>query len=568
MIVSFALIPLLFAPQDALTRRGTELPRKLYDVASILRSRPEPADATRWGSHVLAASWAESDSETDEGGNGFWPARESLTPLQAEDMLSLIRSHVTPNAWSQGEASMDVQSGTLLVEAPAATHEEIVKFLPQLESLLQTQEISLRIDALNHPGASFPQGPILDAAETQKLALRLDQESLSFWGAQGKVFSGSTFAASRRERSAFLQSYSVEVATKSKGTRPVIAQSLSGPAATIRPYLLSGSSRVHMNFTLENCGLRGLEKFETRAQDAGSVQIPRISLALFSGSASLAPGESLLLRASGEIEAAFWIRAEWKSRPQEAPGIAIFDPRVFLDAAGRTLPSLDEKLARRAQDFLESGREPFSADFLLQALPLRGGTSERSGWQRVSGGFFLRRGPGANMTDAVKSLELAHANPVLFDLTLSKDPAGGQPLFQTTLAASPGQMAGFLGGIESSHVAGYDIQIAQESTIAQPIVVPLFSGLQCRIRVLSRRESGTEIAIEWDSHAVLAGETVRSGLSSSGDFVAASTRTAECQRMLDLPWTSQVSLGELGPISDATRGERVFASVRARSSGK
>lgn len=564
-MIAIALLLCVLQAQDSPAKRRGDLVVKIYDASSLLREIPEPSNPTRWRSHVSAPDWRQPAEDESEGNNPFWPEREGGAVIRPEDLLGILRAAATPSAWAQGDASMDVQGNALLVEAPAGTHEEIARLLPALESLLRSQEILLRVDALTIPEGSFPAGgPVLDAAETQKLAARMGRDLTPAWSAHGKVFSGRAFAAARREQRSFLRSYEVEVATKSKGTRPVVGQALTGPAVSIRPFLLHEDRRILLSFLLEDASLRQMDSFETRSQDTGTVQIPRIGLSLFAGSATLSPGESLLVSSSGDLSSAFWVRAEPAAKANNEPGeLRLVDPRFVFDGTGRALPRLDARLEPQALDPLgEDGSLP-SPDFLPQIVSAR----DRSGWQRVSGGFFVHKGPKL-ASEPFRLLESSHAEPVILDLILTKGPQAATPVMEARLTALPGRLCGFWAGLEASHVAGYEIQIAQESTVAAPIVVPLFDGVQFRARVLSRNAVGAQLAVDLSTNAILSSETVHSGLPNAGDFVTTAQKSASCLREVDLPWNAPVSLGELGPISESTRGERLHATLRARKAGK
>ena len=550
---------------------GPETEWKAYDISSILRPALDGGNPALWGTRILSSARDRGSGETAPP-NPFFVSRGSGPLLQPDELLGLIRNAVTPSVWSQGEGSLDVQETALLVEGPPATHQEIRSLLAELDRSLRGLEIDLRVFFFAGRKGGYPSGPLLERASVEQLLQTRARDPGAAWHVEGRVLSGSTFGMELRREQEFVQGYKVEVATKSKGVQPRISRWVAGPAVAVRPYLLSGIGKIHVTALLEKSEGRDLRRFETKALDFGAVQIPKVESWTFASSACLGTGEGLWVSWS-ELEnaAGFLVTASAREAAAADSSFHWIDSRFVVDRTGKNLPALERDLGSRHRDPFPGPESAISPDFLAQVFRSGPeGVRDRARLFRLSTGLYLVPADSSfapPLREALEKLQAFYVPNVRLELALlagdSQETAA--PFARTVLCATMNRSCGVIAGLESTHVSGYELQIAQESTIAEPVVRPLFEGVIFRARPTGWSAKGVRVLVDLQTNGIRSEELVRSGLQTSGDFLQVEQAYGSFVGTVDLPEPGTASwLGELERVPGIPLGKRCFATLTGR----
>lgn len=312
---------------------------------------------------------------------------------------------------------------------------------------------------------------------------------------RARLRSGASTALGVRGGRDFLAGYEVQVATGAAVAGPRLGRVHEGRTLHLRVQRARQGETFVLEGLLDLCELESLEDFDPDTRDLGLVQLPHLAVAQVAFAGAVERGGVLALEITGaplaEPDWTLWIEANgspvapgrWRARdlallegpvldlPMPSPGGAL--ERGEGARGGRTLlASVSAATVAQAADQAHTagGRSPIVWSNGLVLAP----TGEAALWGEVDA--------------LVSSVEAEHLRAGTLRVR-----HGG---LAVTLPALEGRPVRVLVGRESAHLAGYDLQVAQDTWMPQPVVEPVFDGL-C---VQGHLEQGRLVGEAWRSH--------------------------------------------------------------------
>lgn len=296
---------------------------------------------------------------------------------------------------------------------------------------------------------------------------------------------------------AYMGDYNVEVAGESRIGEPRVFQLRDGVVAGVEAGVLaSGKVAIH-----GRCRIARLQEMRVRDTEAtwlGRLQLPVVDFLSAAGAGIVESGGGILMGVKGgEGEAMILMIATVDGRQVRSGDGTGLIASAALGLRKRALPSLAGP----------DGAEPEESFYIepyqfTEALPFLVPSED---WE--SDGMFSwtdrgfvavrgRAGFGERVREALGCLEAAALKPAGLELRYGLAPAGGLSGLSAPgadLARLAGSLDGRMllssiggedfevaAGREQALIQGYDVEIAQKSSIADPYVAPVFDGVVFR----------------------------------------------------------------------------------------
>ena len=509
---------------------------ELHEVARLLRRAPE-TPASRYGSHIL------TPEDEEERTSAFLPLSGRLGFLSADSLQQILRRA----AGEEGFAVDPLGEAWLLRGASSAQAK--ARDLPPAPRAAAPGRVARADSFLEAPGATGGVGGKSIAST------RLD------------LVPGALGSYEKREDRTFLMDYDVEVAERASVADPQFGRILSGLGLDLRALLLA-DGRVHLTVLADRGAALGSAPFDTGAEGLGTLDIPRVGVAAIASCASIREGESARFEVRGlgeEDGPGFLLSIRAKSIPREEPlpdGTRLFSVGFLADAGGRLLPRLDERLRAvtdeeapdpetippsRFLEWLREGLGPGRFDSLLGGGALAVPCSDsRVALAGLPEEVLARAGEIRRAIEA----PLASGASLLLEIG-----AGGEgPSRSARLAVTVGRACGAVVGLESTRVADYDVEIAQRSVAADPVVVREFDGIVFRAGLLALEGDRATLEVELLARALGPRARRATGARHLGDVETAPVERAQVRTILSLGPGERLLLGEVpAPGADGSR---------------
>jgi hypothetical protein len=491
MPVRTTLLLLAILALPAAARADEAVVRRAYEVAALL-AFPEDAVAGPMG---LAEDLALLGEEVPE-------PPEPAAFLEEDALIELLRASVEPTFWEEDErARLEVSGRRLLVHAPEAVQRQVEAFLGLLWGEASRR---VRIDAswleLSEAAYAGLPTPLADALARGRLdadlAGRLRAATAAAGGrvssASAVVRPGQRAVLGRREQRSYLGDFAVEIAMDSVVGNPIMETLTTGWQLDVVPFRLQGDATL-LELTLQSAESPGEpRRLSLEAEPLGEVELPACRLLRFASAARLEPGEALA--ATQRVPEGGW-RVLVVLPAQEGGSRRALPPRI-LDLRALTHLRFDERL-RAVDDMLvqpgqvlvpvqtEPPREPPDVEAWLGRLRDATGESEweREGaWLVASGrSLFARHEPPVldRLGAELGSIERTELETLRLEVVLEAEtPEGGrEPRAQARLEVPAGRWVYWQAGIERTYVGDWDVEVAQEARVGDPIVGRLFAGV-------------------------------------------------------------------------------------------
>lgn len=276
----------------------------------------------------------------------------------------------------------------------------------------------------------------------------------------------------------------VEVAQKAQIASPEVRVIPSGLRLVLEAVPLSDGKRVLVRAALREVEFLGQERLDTASADVGGLQRPRLATWIGTGSGVLSRGEELPFTLRGP-EAGRDFRLRLLDAGPAAADLGgdrlvpsgVVDLKAWRFPLPWRLPVPDDSEDGKA--WPSETEEPVAVP-LDQVLSLCG-DEYPDNLAKLSRRWFLV-GPApsaARFTQVLSGLEAscAEAARVSYALHLDRGTAGRETIARMTGHTLLGDRQRHLMGRESTYLCGQYVEIAQESTIADPRVAAWFEGI-------------------------------------------------------------------------------------------
>ncbi len=510
---------------------------RVYDVGALLESRPEGVTGPLG---IFPRGQAAVELIDEATGTGLSNGAVPPVPfLDAATLTELVHTFVTDH---EGSASLDGR--WLHVEGPPEVQARAGAFLAGLWRLA-SRRVDVEAELLRVPAEAVAKlDPALLAAV---LRGRLDPDEAAALRraasaprrGTARVAPGRVAVVGEVERVRYVADYSVEIAQASIVGDPDVEDLDTGWRVEARPLpLLDG--RVLLEAHVEAASRDGpMRRLDLGVAPFGTLDMPSCRV-LRASCRTVTDGVAsrvLALReASGDL-VAFLLRAT--PTPAPAPTTAgsalpfdrldllalTSDPRALVFV---TVPDdgFAPRLLLRAPDLLA----PASADGLasrLEAAAPEAFSDDESGVEALGDAVYVRGSPAARAAARARAQELEGraTGGARVTLRLRARSADGAPTLLAEAGAdlADGIPASLVLGRERAYLADWDVEVAQEARVGDPIVKTLFDGLEVGLRATATPIEGT--------HAL----SLELRFVTASDALAARPTENECTGDVEVP---------------------------------
>jgi hypothetical protein len=293
----------------------------------------------------------------------------------------------------------------------------------------------------------------------------------------------------------FVSDYDVEVAQGAAIGDPVIRvlheglefQATVGQAADGRMLVRFGSTRCALAEPLTPRTVAG-----TRL---GDIQLPKVRSAVVVGSGFVEDGGSLVARHDGGLGSGMIVRVHRSGKPPAGTNHHVIFVEDLLGQPLRVpIPAVRDDQKRDEnpanEPLVPDGEGAVTQDLLGDFVRAALGEDGTSGVDVFGARIHLRGSEekAARVREAVAGLAKSLSRNVAVDFKIGKLDSAAQPLPKTpeematrlggsvSIPVSMSDQFLIAGGLEQSAIIDQDVEIAQQSQIADPIVAPLFHG--------------------------------------------------------------------------------------------
>jgi len=473
-------------------------------------------------------------------------SEEPLLPYgTVDEVIEMLMQHVDPVTWQITEGA-DIRSTgerILVVRAARPVVDHVARFLAELEAdALATVTLEIR-------AVPAPDGPRIPDLET---LLAADGPSVTLSGVSGQRvvgFSGTQYA--------YLQDYTVEVACDSRIADPVVGVANLGLLVSARSVATPGTASLRSTLQIRLADLTAWREHVTEGDRL--IELPSCSLVTLDTDVLLEPGAWHVAQGNVPGAPGgrwiFLVRAS-AARPPVAtpPAGVLLDPTVAADTGPLVsrrfgIADLEEPVeARRGWgiNLVPSNYAPPEPPELAEPSPLLPGEGivdligeivTPGSWKRDGTGIDYRNGMlfvtnTAKVLDRVDALlallRRRHLWTIDVDATLVDVPTAlGRRLLQPNgsvpyllddarRAALAGALADgtaradervrvtclaggrntVISGTEFNYVQDYDVEVAEKSAQADPVVLPCRTGVEVDLTpTLRSTEDAVDIAL-------------------------------------------------------------------------
>jgi len=417
-------------------------------------------------------------------------ASTSREPIQLGDIVDLLQTARMEDI-DEGRLSLSVYGTTLLATGQPEGVQAIERQLEGLEAAL-ARPIELTLSVVPWNGADGP-GTILDAAATRAL---LDRHG-AVWRGTARTRSGQIQTVGHERWTHFVMDCDVEVAQDSFISDPKVTQFFEGCQFVVEPHALVGSEDLVILGQFAYGQRAGeIASRSTNVKKQPSLDVPDLQIASGTLSGRIADGGSLVVTLLGSEQAgpsvALVLTARWASPPGGAQ-----DRLTMLPISALTTLALQQGQMGTYGEAIDGRPEPTMAtsdvypsaedgdaalmepDVLLELLLATTPEDQDQPEMGVAGGHLWVMGNEAvkrRVAALLRSMQdRALVNTGLEVLATTTDT--GDAVHRITLPALRDHNHVIVKGREQPVVVDYDVEIAQEAAVANPLVRNAFSGV-------------------------------------------------------------------------------------------
>jgi hypothetical protein len=468
----------LGAPQA----RAQEPARVLRMVSVRELASPAPEHrAPPFGSFLGFAS----DSEASQPLLGPGPA--SLQPGDIAALVGQLRESLQVSISNRGSVLM-----------LTGAEDDVRQAEGLVDRLRAAMVREIRLDAALYRLATQQAFP---AVATADALARLTAGLPRVWSASATVHAGMRAALASTRLTSYVRDVEGEVAQDSQIADPKVDRAFEGVHVLIEPHSLVRSKELVLIGQFAFGERRGpFENRRTGVKDHPSIDVPFLDVNSGTFSGRLAEGGALLVgvRSAHAYASNLLLTVQATATEpgaQPADDIAIFPVSALISGALRSksrpvqgaLSPLEFVHDEAAEDYFG----PRNTDELLATLEESG---LQEGYRAERGGYLIVRGTAAERelaADVLQSFQdrwlrtvQVETETLLLGATdggvFSADDAMNAPgelLHGVSFPALLGRSHAIVSGRETTTVADFDVEIAQEARFANPTVRPLFDGM-------------------------------------------------------------------------------------------
>lgn len=427
-----------------------------------------------------------------------WDGPRSL--VSPNDFRNLVEQLLPEAARAASDVQILDRGGNLIVTGPPEVVERIVQVARSAAAALVR---NVEVQAALYP---LPERELPVVAGAAELA-DITKDLQPLWRARALTRAGNPVALANERLTPYLADVEVEVASRAQIGDPQIWTLFEGVRLVVQPHVLAGSDDVVLMCQAAVGERRSeLHTLATGVDGLPTLDVPDLDVLFGAFSGRVPDGGALLVscRSARELGGDFLLVVSARQRRAPvgaAEGVGYFpitalvspslrfEPRVVhpdSDAGSRALgvvfepaPSSDVGLARG------------DMTNLLQDLV---GAGERAGSlvDRIGGHVVVRDSPefvraaGA----VIAELEKRSLRTIAVSVSsLREGEHGGEVLQRLDLPTLLGRSHAMVCGRETTAVADLDVEIAQRSSISNPVVRRVFAGLVVSSNVYGEAES-------------------------------------------------------------------------------
>jgi hypothetical protein len=393
------------------------------------------------------------------------------------------------------EAQIEVSGGQVVLKGTPAAQQTVGALMNHLSRVL-LQELTVEVYSLQ--AAPDAATGVLSAAEVERV---LGVKGAPVELARTTALLGQPCHVRAGKGISFVSDYDVEVAQSAAIGDPVIRVLQEGLdfQATVGQ---SADGRLLVRFGSTRCALaEALTPRTVASTRLGDIQLPKVRSSIVVGSGFLEDGGALVARHDGGLGTGIMVRVRRSSNAtteRAGSGHHVLFVDDLLGSPQRVaIPSVrdDQRNPNAERDppaepLVEEPEGVVTRELLEDYVRNALGEDGQTSVDLVGTRIHLRGSDdkAARVREAVAALAKGLSKNVVVDFKVGKLDASAQPLPKNPddLAAKltgsisiPVSMSDqFLiaGGLEQSAIIDQDVEIAQQSQIADPIVAPLFDG--------------------------------------------------------------------------------------------
>ena len=416
-----------------------------------------------------------------------------------------LEAHVPPPG-----ASLPVPALLGLLQEDAAQRRKVLRLQPDAPPLLargdaeslasarailedldrQGQGLEIEVSAWWTPGApavgTHPSREVVEAAVAGARPL----------GTALLRSGGAALLGERRARD-FVAGYTVEIASGSGVAGPALGRILEGRSLYLRASRVHDGGGIALEGFLDVAALAGIDEFDPDTADLGLLQQPRLPVLQVAFAGSVPSGGALCVTVEGApftpADSTLWVVARGTgAAPAATQGWRVRDV-AFLEEAVAALP-----LPLPGGEFSERSRQdppleilvpPLTAAEVAQAADMARSAAGRSGRSPIVWGGALVLAPfgEAALWAEVDALVAAAEQERLRagDLEVRW---GDTRVVLPVLAGRPARVRV---GVERAVLAGYELQVAQDTWMPRPQVRRAHDGILVQGRLVAGRFEGS-----------------------------------------------------------------------------
>lgn len=549
---------------------GTTVPR-IYSIAPLRGPLRNSA-----GTHAEWGGFIQLKDAPAPRLDGWFDPVESGSAMSSADLQALLGA-----ASGDGPpVELDALGDLLTVRATPAQHTRI---RDALKTILAGASHSVNYECeawLLPPGSPPPpRTGLLTSSEAKSASAEISKNGRLLYSGVVGTAPGRLARAGSRTRVPFTPTYHPEIAKKAKIAQPATGAVQTGFEVFISGYPSADGRNTFTTISAYCCELAAMEPFETRGRDIGLIDIPKALGVSLASSGTIATGLSCIIEGSARDLGTLILMVTpgaGTARPgpvefaAQSGGAAAGTTTTWIPAgslhsrAGRSFPFIDDS-------FLDISIPAAPAPNLANLLK----TSDDCKIFGGQGGSLRVSGPAASVRRVIENLSALESRDqatrcVQIKMLASMDPATAItrnhqniPLASATFMLASGRSAGAILGREETGVEGYQVSIAEEATVAAPMVRRLLSGCLIHIRNITDDAGGAGARIEIDLKYYDFGPRERhvSTATDVGDRERIPTRHAEINRAMELAGSSPVVVGELGAFTGTKPGLRIYVTA-------
>jgi hypothetical protein len=565
--------------------QNVELELRLYDVSAITEARAHTY-GVRLGHRGTSGDYEEMEE------------REPTPFLEVDAVADYIRETVEPNSWDAGGDVMGMEGGILAVKNRPAVHDKIREFIAKLAAAA-SQRIGFSVEVYELDDARYPtlKRDVLPKSEPQTAAMEVRRIE----SASGEAWPGVSTAVQVTNRVRFVRDYDVEIAQGSNISDPVVDFGTEGTVLELIARPTIDGKRLLVDVIVQHGRFdRPFRELELGIDEEYFAEPYRSDLPKNLGIMQLptfrhsgvvmtrivpAGGTFTIPIVSGGRTLVFQVKT--KLLGSTPPGNILYTgalchrpEKVYF---GDPVEGEEDELARIAPTLHRGGDHSrfFTGteellDFIVQNVaPWYWEEGEASVGITERQDIHIKASD--DITKAVRKFvmefEAQQLRQVYFDLRVYSSggaaalgprdafPAG-TPVYAATVSTLPGRRASLQTGNTMNYLADYEVEVAQEARISDPIVAQSFEGMVADIQPrLTPDEQGVitklKLLIAQRKH----GEPFDSGTRFLGPLDRIEEHRAEIDTTVTIP-TGKVFLLDAG-ANPAKPGERLLVAVRA-----